>query len=991
MRLKEVNPEEFYARVLPNTGSAVMALDIKTRTAIAFGPIVAGPLGRLVAMIERSHSTTASGVYVHTAVTTDTVRGYVKKCEWDGRCVAIDVDTKSNGGKSDKDLIKILAQWFTKDGMQPTHFVVSGGGIHAYWVFDSTLSSAQHRRLHKRAKAVEGVEVDASPGAKVYSMMRAVGSINRKHGTDFLVRAFETGVPDLKPAEYLLASEDSTNAFAGVLISNNNEDLAASEDEAGVGGLDLPESYTKPLPFKYLRQACAEVDNILVHGIHTCTNDQWMPAIALLRYIENGRKVAHACSARDSARYNASRIDNIFDDASYGPPTCETINPSRDGRCAECVAAKGSKPAGTPITAALRLREDIGGSVTAKSDVRPSVVDKGKGLGSVIPANDCTRHVVQWQAPFLEDNGRILIEFKDPDGNKEIAIVTTTPWHLLGKTTAQAENTVFLIFLVGGDIMYVRGQSIGGNDASFSSSLANVGIYISTVPKVRKLVQTALIKMIPRVPFLPVSGALGAASLRRHSATTTLSEVAFLLPDGMHFSDGSITPIISPPGVYAQAGGMQSKMSSKGVSRIGTARDWLDHVSKALAGGARNDVIQRLMVLTSIGAPMAGMLGIANSEGTSLLCIIGPSGCGKTAAQKFAMSVWGAPIAAQASGRDTVNYINEAMSAVGHLPIVLEELTTLTPEAVHDLLLHCTSPASKGRLNANGTMRETKHWSNTGLASSNTSLLSMSETNNTALSERVLEVYMSPLKKTADQKAEHARAEGRLASTHGEIGRELVMDLIGQNKAWLLERVAEAVTRINTKHSKVGRFAMRMLTVLDVAYAWLNERYPGQKLISVGDMEEFDSIITGANADGVSAVVSGITSVDDFLAALGSNLLVLDPTAVDGTAINSSYKTWGYTDGDVICVPAAGFLNMFKSAGLGSKSVGLTCLAHWTANGTLVKGVTAKQQVPIEGDKVILRNIPRTRLKNKIVPVGNRYAMQSVQTYCLISGRGNDA
>jgi hypothetical protein len=126
-------------------------------------------------------------------------------------------------------------------------------------------------------------------------------------------------------------------------------------------------------------------------------------------------------------------------------------------------------------------------------------------------------------------------------------------------------------------------------------------------------------------------------------------------------------------------------------------------------------------LFASFGAPLYKFIG----EGSMVLHLTNvASGVGKSTAQKVATSVWGNPVEGMLTDNDTNNAKLHRAGVLNNIPVCIDELTNMLPEAVSRLAFDLSSGRGRNRMasNANEERINETTWATIFQTSGNNSL-----------------------------------------------------------------------------------------------------------------------------------------------------------------------------------------------------------------------------------------------------------------------------
>lgn len=222
---------------------------------------------------------------------------------------------------------------------QPSYVVMSGGGLHVYWVLEEALPVEQWRPLAQAWQATfqhHGVTADAV-SADVARVLRLPYTYNRKaeYEQPRLVTIMQdTGArytpDDLLPHLVEVEIEvDRHEIPRGIVLP------AAAFDLPDNG--DLENDVFQESHVQGIAKECKQIGQAFVNQAGT-PEYVWHAVLQLLRHVVNGRAVAHLFSNKHptySERDTDAKLDNL-EAKDIGPTTCARFHAINPEGCAGC-------------------------------------------------------------------------------------------------------------------------------------------------------------------------------------------------------------------------------------------------------------------------------------------------------------------------------------------------------------------------------------------------------------------------------------------------------------------------------------------------------------------------------------------------------------------------------------------------------------------------------------------------------------------------------
>ncbi|MGA9267878.1 MAG: hypothetical protein WBV79_15705, partial [Rhodomicrobium sp.] len=313
------------------------------------------------------------------------------------------------------DAIRALWSFCNELGLLKPVVVSSGAGIHCYWPMGEDIDPRawkQTAELLKKATKDWGLKVDHSRTADSASVLRPVGTHNRKRETPKKVKIVAHGGGGsgdhaefhLRLAEYV--GEDAVQgdelAIEGAIdprLAGDNSDLSG------------PPREHKPSDANKIAEKCAVVREMRDTGGRV-EEPLWRGVLGIVARTVQGDELCHEWSA-GHPKYSRSETQNKIDGTlDYGPTTCEKLSEHRPDACKACTYWQKVK---SPIT----LGEDEARAEAAIS------ADQDDGSSEGVPAGDDQKAPKAPKGPSQADRllalSKINTEFFHDSNNEAFA------------------------------------------------------------------------------------------------------------------------------------------------------------------------------------------------------------------------------------------------------------------------------------------------------------------------------------------------------------------------------------------------------------------------------------------------------------------------------------------------------------------------------------------------------------------------------------------
>ncbi len=264
---------------------------------------------------------------------------------WDkAKSFWVDVDCgqekfdKGQGYLTKKDACVAMAKFAKDVGIPRPMLVDSGNGVHAYWPLTHEIGHELWRKVATVLKATlaqEKVIADPTRTADFSSILRPVGSTNRKNGDAKTVKLLAT-CEAVDPKEFAVtlfayAKEQGVKPIKETLKkqyqpTDLNSDLTAH----------LTQYHEVPVDANVMASKCQQVGSMR-DTMGDVEYEVWRRVIGLLTFCEGGRELAQSwTSNREESGHTNLDWDVKYDTWNAGPSTCESFQSCNPNGCRGC-------------------------------------------------------------------------------------------------------------------------------------------------------------------------------------------------------------------------------------------------------------------------------------------------------------------------------------------------------------------------------------------------------------------------------------------------------------------------------------------------------------------------------------------------------------------------------------------------------------------------------------------------------------------------------
>ena len=562
----------------------------------------------------------------------------------------------------------------------PSPFLVnSGGGFHAYFCFGETVAVDRARstaRLLKAVAAHDGFRVDPTRVADFASVLRPVGTHNRKRG-ELLVSSLN----DPEPISF--------NEFSQLILIAAKElptpvkpPAAEKQKVLNINAEFLIPSNYPPVDANKVADRCAQIGEMRAKR-GDIQEPHWYSALQVLHFCENGDELIHQWS-QGHPQYTAQQTDaKIKQIEGFGPTTCAVFEQRNHVGCFGC-------PHRGKIASPIQL-----GVTFSDAPLPPARL-----TDFVAASNDDTELVeeqfVAPPKPFKRTQQGIA--YTNPDGIEVLVYPYDLYLHEIAFDEAkQFEVTVCRHWLPQeGWLEFTFRSSDVGSEKEFEKTMRDNHVKPGNAKMLRLYIALYMSEIQQRKRMRKMHSSMGWKD----------GTESFVLGERAFHSDGTVESV----GISTTVSKVASGFHSRGNRTLWTnATALLDRPGMEA---------HALLFAAGAGAPLMKFTGF---EG-ALFNVVGPSNTGKTSMARFFTSMYGDFELLKLKQKDTDNAKIGRIGMFASLPVYVDEVTNEDHQKVSDFVYEITQGRSKLRSRIDGTERETYPWNTIVVSSSNASL-----------------------------------------------------------------------------------------------------------------------------------------------------------------------------------------------------------------------------------------------------------------------------
>lgn len=549
--------------------------------------------------------------------------------------------------------------------------VNSGNGLYAHWIIDEDIPADKWKvmaGLLKRIAAAAGFRQDPSRTADASSVLRPVGTTNRK-GDPKPVTLLKLANP-ISLTQFVTALEVASKKYkidAAVLQPPTQFKGLNDDFTAGIAG---PEA-----SLLKVAENCAQVRKVRdTQG--NVDEPTWYNFLGMARHTSEGKEVVilHEWSKGHPDYSPEATIAKVrqLEAGGFGPTTCAKFGSDNPSGCLACPHANSTK---SPIT--LGRPDPV--SIATEEEELCAPEGFKRSIDGLHYWDD------KWFRFHPYDIYIENIAFDPTQGFEVATIKHKMPLHTeyaqFNIRTANLHDPKALLMALGDNHIQTTGgesrkQMINYIDGALAQMRAN-----------RKL-----------------------ANLHSQMGWSEVDGLqAFVLGDTLYRKNQSPTLVGFAKNVPEAA------RSFKAQGDLGT---WTK--TTELLGLSGMEPFAFAFLAGAFGAPLMRFTGFAGA----MVALIGDSGIGKTLLGEWIMSVYGDSQRLILLKDDTKNFLVQRLGLYGSLPLYVDEISNIEGQELSDLVYKITQGRDKGRLSKSGVEKVViNSWNTIAVATSNHSLV----------------------------------------------------------------------------------------------------------------------------------------------------------------------------------------------------------------------------------------------------------------------------
>lgn len=675
---------------------------------------------------------------------------------------------KGSGYISQREALEHLIKFIRAVKLPPPMVVSSGNGLHVYWPLTVEIPAqawVQIATLLKAAAQHCNFKADPSRTADIASVLRPVGTFNRKGGVDRQVVLLKDAEPvsmmqfATPLATYIKANKISVKQQARRVAGANAALLG------NMGQIEFPASDAIEVASK-----CAQIGALKESG-GNIEEPLWYAGLGVVSKCTDGEVHAHAWSS-GHPQYSKDETDKkLAQLEKVGPTTCarfESLNP------ALCSSCKFKDKIASPIQLGYATQQLSAPSVVMAAPQQISRKTLPPIDTNLPPPPHPYRRTEKGLFIVIEDVPKL---FFDRD-LYPVQIVYDESMHCeMVRIRYDKPNHGLIEF-------HVKLSALA-EPKELTRAMFDNGVITTTVES--RGYMTGYITHYVK-------------EIQRKAATVQMYDSMGWKEDGSTFIIGS--SMIDSQGQEINIG-LSSKLKNVKPAAFmpnGDMKEWIELTKLINVPGME---AHRFVLCAGFGALL---FRFTRLEAVAI-SMLGKTGSCKSTMQKMVASIFGDYHYLMLQKNDTDNAKFKRIGMYCHLPVVLEETTNVDANVLAEFVLHITQGRERLRLNADATENSAQaFWNTIVLMSSNESMISrlgQAKANSEAEAMRLFEIQVPQVEGMDKWMDDHFPRV--LDNSYGHVGRIYIKALLRLGPERLYAEVKKMREMVSMKFTMRGQ------------------------------------------------------------------------------------------------------------------------------------------------------------------------------------------
>lgn len=663
--------KEFYKKALPSTGVYCVA---------TIDPVAKITKHKFVESIDDLESFVESKKNTKTNifVALSSFKGYSRKAD-EAQAVKsffVDLDVGEGKGYNSKDeALDAIDKFIEANELPPPVRIDSGGGVHAYWIFDKDVPADEWKPYAEKFKNFclsNGLNIDPVVTADLARILRCPDTFNQKTDPPTPTKVLDEEIP--------IYSFDQFKDFLGEHVQTQEAILASiprgqlSEDQIKAAKLDnYQTSFEELADLSVDDKGCNQI-KFIVQNAKTLTEPVWRAGLSIAVNCNDGEKAIHWISVDHPGYTSDATIKKAYPDGKkLSPYFCKTFDEVNPGGCEGC-PLKGTIT--TPINIAKKFQnvepsenavvhtpDPVTGTMltelkTLPQEMYPYVYGKNGGIYYALEETDADNNVIS--------RNFITVSLYDIYPVKRIFSIADGECLLMKTVLPNDPEREFLL-----PLKHVYAIE------KFKEVIASNGVLFGIGNKEIAYLMQYIIKW-------------GQYLMNKQSAEVMRMQMGWT-PGRQSFVIGS-TEYLRDQSEVASPTSPLCRGIAKHLQPMGTLEGWQESANKL------NMPSLELHAFTMLAGMGSALMDYTSTSGVTL-CLTGESGAAKTGALYSALSVWGNPKDLSVL-EATENGMTGRYLGLHNIPFGLDEVGNILPKSLSQLIHKISQGKSKIRMQA---------------------------------------------------------------------------------------------------------------------------------------------------------------------------------------------------------------------------------------------------------------------------------------------------
>ena len=663
--------KEFYKKALPSTGIYCVA---------TIDPVVKITKHKFVESIDDLESFVESKKNTKTNifVALSSFKGYSRKAD-EAQAVKsffVDLDVGEGKGYNSKDeALDAIDKFIEANELPPPVRIDSGGGVHAYWIFDKDVPADEWKPYAEKFKNFclsRGLNIDPVVTADLARILRCPDTFNQKTDPPIPTKVLDNDIP--------IYSFDEFKNFLGEQVQTQEDILASipkgqlSEDQIKAAKLDnYQTSFEELADLSVAGKGCNQI-KFIVQNAATLTEPVWRAGLSIAVNCNDHEQAIHWISNEHVGYTPDATIKKAYPDGKkLSPYFCKTFDEVNPGGCEGCPLKgtittpiniakkfKSVEPSDNPV---IEVTHPVTGVVTTQLKTLPSEL-RGYEYG----VNGGIYYV---ETKYDKDNVpidsiRTTVSLYDIYPTKRIFSVADGECLLMKTVPPNDPPREFLLPLKHVYAVEKFKEVISSNGVLFSPGNKEVGLLMQYIIKWGQYLMNKQ-----------------SAEVMRMQMGWTPNRESFVIGGSEYLRDGS--EVSSPTSPLCRS-------IAKHLSKAGKYEEW------KIAANKLNMPSLELHAFTMLAGFGSALMDYTSTSGVTM-CLTGESGAAKTGALYSALSVWGNPKDLSVL-EATENGMTGRYLGLHNIPFGLDEVGNILPKTLSQLIHKISQGKSKIRMQA---------------------------------------------------------------------------------------------------------------------------------------------------------------------------------------------------------------------------------------------------------------------------------------------------